>query len=302
MWLQRDLSIYGRVLLSKAEGVSRLVYPALSLYVKDSHCKDINTLFLNFVWKNRHHHLKSEILQLKKAEGGVDHVLHFSHLNTTFKIKWIKQYLENPESMWNFIPHNIFKKIGSLKFLMCCNYTVSKLPIKLSMFHQQALLSWKLSFVHNFSPHKEILWNNANITIRNKSIYKDEWIERNICFVADLFNDNGNIYSYEDFMRLKHFPIKYKEFKSVVNAIPAGMVQLFKSNLAYRTTIDVQLPTLTVGGKDITHKTCTNKHIRSIVQGQSKFSPRGKFYWDSQFNNISWCKAWLSPFQFCISN
>ena len=198
--------------------------------------------------------------------------------------------------------HNIFKKIGSLKFLECCNYTVSKLPIKLSMFHQQALLSWKLSFVHNFSPHKEILWNNANITIRNKSIYKDEWIERNICFVADLFNDNGNIYSYEDFMRLKHFPIKYKEFKSVVNAIPAGMVQLFKSHLAYRTTIDVQLPTLTVGGKDITHKTCTNKHIRSIVQGQSKFSPRGKFYWDSQFNGISWCKAWLNPFQFCISN
>ena len=29
-WLQRDLSIYGRVVLSKAEGLSRL-YPALSL-------------------------------------------------------------------------------------------------------------------------------------------------------------------------------------------------------------------------------------------------------------------------------
>lgn len=29
MWLQRDLSIFGRVLLSKAEGVSRFVYPAL---------------------------------------------------------------------------------------------------------------------------------------------------------------------------------------------------------------------------------------------------------------------------------
>ncbi len=32
-WLQRDLTVYGRVLLTKAEGISRLVYPALSLYV-----------------------------------------------------------------------------------------------------------------------------------------------------------------------------------------------------------------------------------------------------------------------------
>ncbi len=35
-WLQRDLTIYGRVLLTKAEGISHLVYPALSLYVDTS--------------------------------------------------------------------------------------------------------------------------------------------------------------------------------------------------------------------------------------------------------------------------
>ncbi len=32
--LQRDLSIYGFALLSKAEGLSQFVYPALSLHVK----------------------------------------------------------------------------------------------------------------------------------------------------------------------------------------------------------------------------------------------------------------------------
>ena len=33
LWLQRDLTLYGRVLLSKAEGLSRFVYPSLSLFV-----------------------------------------------------------------------------------------------------------------------------------------------------------------------------------------------------------------------------------------------------------------------------
>ncbi len=58
MWLQRDLSIFGRILLTKAEGFSRLVYPALSLYVQDSTAKEINSVLSNFAWKNRHHYLK----------------------------------------------------------------------------------------------------------------------------------------------------------------------------------------------------------------------------------------------------
>lgn len=77
--------------------------------------------------------------------------------------------------MWNFIPHNVFKRIGGLEFVMGCTNTVSKLAIKL--FYQQTLLTWKLSYVHNFSPHKDIIWNNGNIII-NKSIYKESWIER----------------------------------------------------------------------------------------------------------------------------
>ena len=49
MWLQRDLSIFRGVLLTKAEGMSTFVYPALSLFVNDVLCKDINNLFIKFV-------------------------------------------------------------------------------------------------------------------------------------------------------------------------------------------------------------------------------------------------------------
>jgi len=59
-WLQRDLSIYGRVLLSKAEGLSQFVYPALSLYIKDSDCKMINNSLFSFIWKNKSQGLKKK--------------------------------------------------------------------------------------------------------------------------------------------------------------------------------------------------------------------------------------------------
>ncbi len=56
-WLQRDLSLYGRVILSKAEGLSHFVYPSISLFVENKVAKEIN-IFLKFVWKNKAHKLK----------------------------------------------------------------------------------------------------------------------------------------------------------------------------------------------------------------------------------------------------
>ena len=156
MWLQRDLSIFGRILLTKAEGISRLVYPALSLYVQDSTSKEINNILTNFAWKNRHHYLKKDILSGPRKEGGFD-LLNIFDLNNTFKIKWIKECLRASDSIWYFIPNNIFKQLGGLHFLLTCNYKTTKLPIKLSKCIQQALLGWKLCYTHNFSPHKTII-------------------------------------------------------------------------------------------------------------------------------------------------
>ncbi len=76
-WLQRDLSLYGRVILSKAEGLSHFVYPSLSLFVENKVAKEINNIFLKFVWKNKAHKLKKEVLFNSRADGGID-LLDFS--------------------------------------------------------------------------------------------------------------------------------------------------------------------------------------------------------------------------------
>ncbi len=76
-WLQRDLSLYGRVLLSKAEGLSHFVYPSLSLFVENKVAKEINHFFLIFFWKNKPHKLKKEVLSNSRADGGIE-LLDFS--------------------------------------------------------------------------------------------------------------------------------------------------------------------------------------------------------------------------------
>lgn len=56
-WLQRDLSLKGRVLLTKAEGLSRLTYAAIPLFVNKKLCNSIDKLLCNFIWKNKMHYV-----------------------------------------------------------------------------------------------------------------------------------------------------------------------------------------------------------------------------------------------------
>lgn len=134
-------------------------------------------------------------------------MLDLFNVNNTFKLNWVKSCVSFPESIWYFIPHNIFFiKVGGFKFLLTCNVSPSKLPIKLSKFHEQALLAWKLS------PHKVKLWNNETILAKNKSIFFNNWHEKGIDHLCDLLDPQGNFYSYNDFMSKHNFPVIHKEF------------------------------------------------------------------------------------------
>lgn len=129
-WLQRDLSVLGRVLLSKAEGLSRFVYPSLSLFVKHSTANQVNKTFLDFIWKNKSHRLKKNVLSNPKEKGGLE-ILDFIDVVNTFKINRLKRCIRNPDSIFFFIPNFTFNKLGGLSFLLKCNFLPNKRPIKL---------------------------------------------------------------------------------------------------------------------------------------------------------------------------
>lgn len=106
--LQRDISIWGRTLLTKMEGVNL----PCSLDSDDSICKAINNWIIDFVWRNRHHfkslYYKSSYPQERGWPGTSG--LHCVRLHQTFKIKEIKKCICNPKLL-------IFlKKLGGFNF------------------------------------------------------------------------------------------------------------------------------------------------------------------------------------------
>ena len=105
---------------------------------------------------------------------------------------------------------------------------------------------WKLCYTHNFF-HKTIIWNNVNITVGKKSIFKQKWFDRGILYVNDLFDTNGLLLSYDRFLLIKSFPVTSKEFNSVIKAIPNGLSHLLKSHLQSQGTLRIE-PLLFVNG------------------------------------------------------
>ena len=136
--------------------------------------------------------------------------------------------MKNPTSIWNFISHHVFSHLGGLTFILLCNYSLPKIQLKLSNFHQQVLLAWALIYKHNFSPQRCYIWNNCNITCKNKSLFYDTWFHNSIILVSWLFNKEGPLYNYSEFLARYNIPITPKEFCIVFDTIPSGIYMLFR--------------------------------------------------------------------------
>jgi len=302
-WLQRDLSLKGRVLLTKAEGLSRLTYAALSLHLDNKICKDIDRMLFDFIWKNRTHYIRKSVIMNNYESGGLN-FLDFNTLNNTFKINWAKHFLKNPVSIWNFIPHFIFSRFGGLSFILNCNYSVDKLPVKLSNFHKQVFLAWSLIYKHNFSPHRYLIWNNRDILYKNKSLFFENWVSNKILLVDQLFNEEGRLFSYREFLSTYNIPVTPREFAIVFDAIPSGVIMLFRCSSRLAPT-SVSLPNVAespVGKICFSQLPHNNKNVRALFQKEIVSIPNVTFYWNQFVNTIDWKKVWMIPQRYLLVN
>ncbi len=263
-WLMRDLSIMGRILLTKAEGISKLIYPCCSLYVSPQLIKKVNSILFNFIWKNKTHYIKKSQMIKEYNNGGLK-ASEFESMVGVLKLNWIKMYLAQPNSMWFHIPKSVFKKVGGLDFLLKCDFEVSKLPIKLSKFHKQILYYWKMIFTQNVSPHCSTLWNNRTITVNRKTVFKKEWYGKNVLHVVDLLDETGQIIQHNAFMEKFEIKCSFRDFNTLCKAIPFALKQLIQNTLTY-SKVSVKLPELKIGEVYIGDKKCNNKVIGNVLK------------------------------------
>ena len=101
-WLQRDLTLFGRTMLTKVESLSRLIYPSYSLAIPPKLIKEMNRIHFKFIWKNKHHYIRKGDLLKNYEEGGIK-AIDFEIMNGTLKIKWLQSFLRKGEEIWDLM-------------------------------------------------------------------------------------------------------------------------------------------------------------------------------------------------------
>lgn len=184
-----------------------------------------------------------------------------------------------------------------------CNYDIPKLPVKLSQFHQQILLAWTLIYKHNFSPHRCYIWNNKNILFKRKSIFYKHWFSNGLIFVGQLFDKDGMLFRYSEFLSTYNIPVTPKEFATVMDAIPSGLCMLFKNNTLILRYDPLPEPVKTpIGEICFTGKKSHSYKVRALLVESIACTPSVVSYWNSFFDNLNWKPIWSMQYKLFVTN
>jgi hypothetical protein len=206
-WEKRDLSIHGKVLISKTFLLSQLTYVLQSLILPDSVLKKVNLLLYKFLWKKRTSNKKAfekvrrDVLSLDYTKGGIKMINVFD-LQYACVIKWMQRMFCNPDAKYASIPWYYYELLGKdMSVLRASVSSKEFIGIKLvkSQYWRSALKIWldnnncinKLNDVENVA--NQPLWNNALIKYKNKPIMFPNWVSNGFTDVGDLFFDNNYV-------------------------------------------------------------------------------------------------------------
>ena len=165
----------------------------------------------------------------------------------TQRIICCKKLACDEPSSWKTILLHYLKPVGG-KLILCCNFDVKMLPIKLPPFYEDCLKSFaKCSVAINHSEEaiddrnailQTILWNNRLIRIDGKVVFFKALAEKGILRIGDLISEHNELITKCNLRELDFSPLDFFRLVSVINALPnKWRDSLRKRHLIYRSKL-----------------------------------------------------------------
>jgi hypothetical protein len=192
IWNGRNLTLMGKILISKTYGISNLIY-SLTMVDVDTDIKEKAQKELSrFIWNAKPPKIKHSTLIVPIEKGGLKTV-DFNTMVQSLRLAWLARLLD--DSDWSNIARYYFDKYGGLLFLLRCNYKCDYLEIPKFYSH---LLHYARNTFEQGNSH-EILWNNKDILIDNSSVFYKDWLSKGIIYIQDLCRPDGTWLNYTEF-------------------------------------------------------------------------------------------------------
>ena len=125
IWNSRNLTLFGKCLITKSLGISQLVHPLSTLDFPTQLVQAVNSSIFKFIWKNRRDKIKRKIMVQDYNKGGL-RAPSIETMAKSLKLAWISRFLQSiptrDDELWKVIPNHFLDKYGGLNFLLRCNY------------------------------------------------------------------------------------------------------------------------------------------------------------------------------------
>jgi len=113
IWLQRDLSFEGKIIIVKTFGISQLIYSMQNQYFEDSHLRSIEQIMYQFIWAkggklNNPERIKRNILKNTYFNGGM-RAPDMTSIDLSLKTKYFLDKLRVPENDVSIVTDIILK-------------------------------------------------------------------------------------------------------------------------------------------------------------------------------------------------
>ena len=196
------------------------------------------------------------------------------------------------------------------KFLLRCNFDVSKLPINVPAFYKGCLHSWsslvKWTNETTVGVLQQPIWNNKFVCIQNKSVYYSCFKNVGLVTIGDMLSQTGTFLGYDELESKGIKPSEYFRWMGIIHSLPKEWrlllrtlnVNSFPSRTATTTNIDLESTCVVIDGDSVDIQQLTSKKVyRSLITSKAKEpSSKLKFTEDFPDEHLDWKTIYRIPF------
>ena len=309
IWRWRDLTIIGRIQIVKTFIIPIFLYRASSLCFDKDFLKNLNTIIYDFIWKGKDKVKRSAIIN--DIENGGLKAPHLETIIETQKILCCKKFINDQAASWKTILLNYLQPVGG-KILLCCNFDIKKLPIRLPTFYEECLNCFAKCSAANYDsiqiPHTVeavsniILWNNKLICIDGKSFYFKTLQEKGILILGDLLDESNEFIIKSKLRELNISPLEAFRLMSVIDALPLewrGKLKSSACGICNESFVIQDQCKLILNSEIVQIKSVVAKTITKELRSRVITPPTAQLRFNQQFPGdiLDWKKIYSLPFR-----
>jgi hypothetical protein len=226
------MTIRGKIQIINTLIIPQMLYTSTVLAIPKKCIDEYNQAIIKFLWDNKPAKVKYKSLINTTEKGGLK-LQDLQSKVDSIKIKWIKQ-MEHSEcnSPWKgYLEHKIKDKCEAIPHY---NYDITAQHNIKESFYKQVFDTWHKIRTSQIETYEDIfrqqIWNNQNITVGNKIIKYNEWINHGIQYIGDIIDEKGDIMPQQKLEQEYEITCKFLQYHSVKAAIPNKWKYIIKEN------------------------------------------------------------------------